>query len=442
MSTRKLRKDALQVFRAALRAADPVEAVLRHCRRQGDTLRVAGRRYALRQFENIYVIGAGKASASMAQAVERVLGERITAGTINTKYGHAVRLKRVAVQEAGHPVPDEAGVTGAVRIAGLARHAGTRDLVICLISGGASALTPLPSASITLAEKQQTTKLLLDCGADIKEINAVRKHLSDFKGGQLARLAAPATLITLMLSDVIGDPPDAIGSGPTAPDTTTFANARAILEKYGLPGKVPPTVIGRIDRGARGEIADTPKPGDPAFRRTQNVIVGSNRLAVEAARDKARELGYRTLVLSTMIEGETKDVARMHAAVAREARASGQPVRPPACIISGGETTVTIRGRGLGGRNQEFALAAAMDIAGLEDVVVLSGGTDGTDGPTDAAGALADGETVAQAAARGLNAARMLAENDSYHFFEAIGDLMKTGPTRTNVMDVRLMLIG
>ena len=442
MSNRKLRTDALQVFRAALRAADPVEAVLRHCRRQGDTLRVAGRRYQLREFENIYVIGAGKASAAMAQAVERLLGKRVTAGAVTTKYGHAARLKRVAVQEAGHPVPDEAGVTGAVRIAELSRHAGRHDLLICLISGGASALTPLPAAPITLAEKQQTTKLLLDCGADIKEINTVRKHLSDFKGGQLARLAAPATLITLMLSDVIGDPPDAIGSGPAAPDTTTFAGARAILEKYGLPRKVPRAVMDRIDRGSRGEIADTPKPGDPVFRRTQNVIVGSNRLAVEAARIKARELGYRTLVLSTMIEGETKDVARMHAAIARESRASGQPLRPPACIISGGETTVTIRGKGLGGRNQEFALAAAIDIAGLPDAVVLSGGTDGTDGPTDAAGAVADGETVARGAAKGLSAVKMLCENDSYHFFEPLGDLLKTGPTRTNVMDVRLMLIG
>jgi len=442
MSDRALRKDAVRIFRAALRAADPVEAVLRHCQRRGGTLRVAGRNYALGEFDNFYVIGAGKASAAMAQAVERLLGTRITAGAINTKYGHVAPLKRVAVQEAGHPVPDKAGVAGTVRIAEIARHAGPRDLVICLISGGASALTPLPSDPITLEEKQQTTKLLLECGADIKEINTVRKHLSDFKGGQLARLAAPARLITLMLSDVIGDPPDAIGSGPTAPDTTTFADARAIIEKYGLPEKAPRAVIDRIERGVRGEIADTPKPGDPAFRRAQNVIVGSNRLAVEAARDKARELGYRTLVLSTTIEGETKDVARMHAAIARESRASGQPVRPPACIISGGETTVTIRGKGLGGRNQEFALAAAMDIAGLEGVVVLSGGTDGTDGPTDAAGAVADGQTVARGAAKGLSAVKMLGENDSYHFFEPLGDLLKTGPTRTNVMDVRLTLIG
>lgn len=442
MSEKNLRRHARQIFLASLQAADPVQAILRHCRVDGEVLTAGNRHYRLNRFRNIYVIGAGKASAAMAQAVEKLLGRRISGGSVTVKYGHGARLKRIQVQEAGHPVPDQAGVEGSIRIAEIARQAGPQDLVICLISGGASALTPLPSAPVTLAEKQATTRLLLDCGADIKEINTVRKHLSDIKGGQLARLAAPATLLSLVLSDVIGDPLDAIGSGPTVADTTTFQDAQAILDRYHLFDTAPPTVVERIRRGVAGEIPDTPKAGDPAFEKTHNLIVGSNRMAVHAARQKARQLGYRTVVLSTMIEGETREVARVHAAIAKEIQESGQPLRPPACVISGGETTVTIHGSGLGGRNQEFVLAAAIDLAGRHNVVVLSGGTDGTDGPTDAAGAIADGQTLARAAARGQSAAASLANNDSYHFFEGLGDLVKTGPTRTNVMDVRLLLVG
>jgi hydroxypyruvate reductase len=437
-----LRKDALAIFRAALRAADPVEAVRRAMRADGDTLTVGRKRYNLTRFENVFVLGAGKASAAMAQAAERILGRRITAGLVQTKYGHGAPLKRIEVHEAGHPVPDENGVTGARRLAQLAAQAGPRDLVIFLISGGASALTPYPAEPITLAEKQATTRLLLECGATIHEINAVRKHISAFKGGQLARLANPATLVTLMLSDVIGDSMDVIGSGPTVPDHSTFSTAHGILEKYALLGRVPPAVLERLRQGIDGALPDTPKLGDPAFAKTQNLIVGSNRLAVDAAAQKARELGYRTLVLSTFIEGETRDVAGVHTAIAKEIRASGQPLKPPACIISGGETTVTIKGNGLGGRNQEFVLTAAMTIAGTENVAVLSGGTDGTDGPTDAAGAIADGSTIARAAASGLTAADFLNRNDSYRFFDPLGDLIKTGPTRTNVMDVRLVLVA
>ncbi len=437
-----LRKDALAMFRAALLAADPVEAVRRAMRVEDGTLIVGRKRYNLARFDRIFVLGAGKASAAMGQAAERILGRRITAGLVQTKYGHGATFKRIEVHEAGHPVPDENGVTGARRLAQMAEQAGPRDLVIFLISGGASALTPYPAEPITLAEKQATTRLLLECGATIHEINAVRKHISAFKGGQLARLANPATLVTLMLSDVIGDSMDVIGSGPTVPDHSTFATAHGIFEKYSLLDRVPPAVLTRLRQGIEGTLPDTPKPGDPAFEKTQNLIVGSNRLAVDAAARKARELGYRTLVLSTFIEGETRDAAGVHAAIAKEIRAAGQPLKPPACIISGGETTVTIKGNGLGGRNQEFVLAAAMAIAGMENAAVLSGGTDGTDGPTDAAGAIADGSTVARAAASGLMAADFLNRNDSYHFFEPLGDLIKTGPTRTNVMDVRLILVA
>ena len=437
-----LRKQALAIFRAAVQAADPVEAVRRHFHLQDGVLAVGGRRYRLAQFDRIFVIGAGKASASMGKAVERALGSRISSGLINVKYGHTDKLKRIELIECGHPKPDQAGLAGAARIAMIAKQAGERDLVVCVMSGGGSALLPAPAAPVTLEEKQSITKLLLDCGANIHEINAVRKHISSIKGGQLARMAFPATVISLLLSDVIGDDLDVIGSGPTAPDASTFASARDILRKYGIDSKAPASVRERIERGAAGEIAETPKSGDPALSRTQNVVVGSNILAVEAAAAKARELGFRTMVLSTFIEGETRDVARMHAAIARQARLFGQPARPPACIISGGETTVTIRGDGKGGRNQEFALAAAIDIVGLDGMLILSGGTDGNDGPTDAAGAMADGQTCDRAAKLGLSPKDYLANNDSYHFFKPLGDLLITGPTKTNVMDVRLILVA
>ena len=436
----RLRKNALAIFRAALEAADPLQAVLRHLRVSGDTLVAGGRRYNLCAFENVWVIGAGKAGAAMAQAIERLLGRRVRGGLINVKDGHGAKPRRIELNECGHPVPDERGVDGARRIAEIARAAGERDLLIALISGGASALLPYPAPKVTLADKQATTKLLLACGATIHEINAVRKHISAIKGGQLARLAYPATLIALLLSDVIGDNLDVIGSGPTAPDASTFADALAVLGKYAVLDRVPAAVRERLESGARGEIAETPKPADPAFQRARNLVVGSNRLAVAAAAEKARAVGYRPLVLSTTIEGETREVARVHAAMAREVLTSGRPVRPPACLISGGETTVTIRGDGLGGRNQEFVLAAAVEITALPGVVVLSGGTDGSDGPTDAAGAIADGQTLARAARLGLDPAAHLARNDSYRFFDPLGDLIRTGPTGTNVMDVRLVL--
>jgi len=437
-----LRKHAVAIFRESLRAADPIEAVLRHASVEGDALVAGRRRYRLSAFRRIFVIGAGKAAASMALGVERLLGRRIGQGLVNVKYGHLAKLRRVSINECGHPVPDQAGVEGARRIAAIAAQAAEDDLVICLISGGASALTPLPAEPITLEEKQATTKLLLSCGASIHEVNAVRKHISCFKGGQLARLAYPATLLSLLLSDVIGDDLDVIGSGPTAPDSSTFLTARSILMKYGILEKVPPAVRERLERGIEGLIRETPKPGEPEFARVQNLVVGSNQLAVDAAAAKARSLGYRTMVLSTFVEGETRDVARVHAAIAREILASGRPLKPPACVISGGETTVTIRGDGLGGRNQEFVLAAAIDLEGLPGVTVLSGGTDGTDGPTDAAGAIADGQTAVRAQELGLKASDFLARNDSYRFFEPLGDLLKTGPTNTNVMDVRLLLVG
>ena len=433
----KPRRAALEIFKAAVRASDPMEAVLRHVRVEGAALRAGRERYRLDRMGDIHVIGAGKASARMAVAVERLLGKRIASGFINVKDGHRAPLRRVRVQECGHPVPDERGVRGAREIAGIAASAQPGDLVICLISGGASALMPFPSQPVTLADKQETTRLLLASGADIHEMNAVRKHISAVKGGRLAALAAPAQVLSLILSDVIGDDLSVIGSGPTAPDRSTFQDAWRILDQRDLTGRIPPAVREHLEAGLRGEIPETPK----TLSNARNVIVGGNRLALDAAAIRAKQLGFRTIVLSSSIAGETQDVAGVHAAIAREIRQSGQPLRPPACVISGGETTVTLKGDGKGGRNQEFALAAAIDIAGLDGVTILCAGTDGTDGPTDAAGAIADGTTLARAAAQKLSAGEFLANNDSYNFFDPLADLIKTGPTGTNVMDVRLVLV-
>lgn len=301
---------------------------------------------------------------------------------------------------------------------------------------------PAPVQGITLAQKQEVTKLLLTCGATIHEINAIRKHISAIKGGGLARAAAPATLITLILSDVIGDPLDTIASGPTVPDSQTFADCFTILRKYDIEDQIPAPVLQRLQQGAQGEIPDTPKEGDPIFAKVQNLIIASNILAARAAAEKAVDLQYQTMILSTYVEGETREVAKVHTAIIKEILHTGHPLQTPACIISGGETTVTIQGKGMGGRNQEFVLATVRDIAGFPNVVVLSAGTDGTDGPTDAAGAIADGQTLEQAASLSLDPLDFLKRNDSYHFFAALKDLLKTGPTNTNVMDLRILLVG
>jgi glycerate 2-kinase len=417
------RKHALDIFHAALEAADPIKAVLAHVKCDGksgrEVLRVDKRSYRLADFDRIQVIGSGKASAKMAQALERLLGKRITGGWINVPDGTKAKLKRVHLHESGHPVPDERGVEGARRIAEIAREAGPRDLLLCVISGGASALMPLPVEGMTLEGKKAITRQLLACGATIHEMNTVRKHLSAIKGGHLAALGAPATVIALILSDVIGDDLSVIGSGPTVLDATTVDDAAAVLKRFDIP--VP-------------HLTETPKTQVNA----QNVIVGSNRQSVDAAAKKAKALGYRPIVLSTTIDGETREIARMHAALAREMMARGGT---RACFLSGGETTVTLRGAGLGGRNQEFVLAAAIALESTPKVTIFSGGTDGIDGPTDAAGAIADASTLRRAAVLRLNPGQHLADNDSYHFFEKAGGLVKTGPTGTNVADVRILLV-
>jgi len=438
----KLKQDAVDIFMAGVAAVDPGRAVRSHLSLEGETLAAGEHRIPLAPEGRIFVVGAGKAGAPMAAAVEEVLGDRIHSGVVVVKYGHLAPVRTVTLLEAGHPVPDEAGVRAADKIRDLLDEATSGDLVIALISGGGSALLPYPVPPVTLSDKQAVTNLLLESGADIGEINCIRKHLSLLKGGGLAKKAYPARLLTLILSDVVNDPLDVIASGPAVGDPTTYADAMAIISRYGLADKVPQTVLDRLRDGALGKHPETPKPGDPELKEVINLLVGTNTIALQASQDRAREMGYSTTILSSSITGETRDAAADHAALARAIAQTGQPVAPPACVLSGGETTVTIRGPGKGGRNQEFALAAAMGIEGLPDTLILSGGTDGTDGPTDAAGAVADGTTADRAREAGLDPVRYLDSNDSYRFFEKLGDLLMTGPTLTNVMDLRVILVG
>jgi len=442
-----VRSDAKEIFAGCLTAVDPYKAVKRFVHVQGDRLIVGMEggpetELDLAEFDRISLVGAGKATAPMAAAIEDLFGERIQKGLINVKYGFTRELAFTEITEAGHPVPDENGVKGTGKILDFLQSAGEKDLIFSLISGGGSALLPFAVGNITLSDKQEITRGLLACGASIDEINAVRKHISSSKGGQMARAAFPATIINLMLSDVVGDKMDVIASGPFVPDSATFKDVWKIFNKYNLKD-IPSAIHEHMKTGLNGQISETPKENDKIFNRVFNFIVGSNILALESASATAKKLGYETLILSSMVEGETREVARVHTAMAKEIVKTGRPIPPPACIISGGETTVTIRGDGLGGRNQEFCLAACMDLVELPPrVVILSGGTDGNDGPTDAAGAMVDPFTVTRGKDAGMEAAEFLNRNDAYHFFEKTEDLLMTGPTNTNVMDVRLVLVG
>ena len=438
----QLRRDAIEIFMAGVAAVEPGRAVRSHLKLEGEVLLAGEHRIPLQPDTRVFVVGAGKAGAPMAAAVEAVLGDRIHRGLVAVKYGHLSPVERIQVLEAAHPVPDEDGLEAAGRLADLLEDAGEGDLVICLLSGGGSALIPSPVPPVTLHDKQEVTDLLLKSGAEIDEINCVRKHLSLLKGGGLARAAYPARVLTLILSDVVGDPLDVIASGPTVGDPTTFNDALIILDRYNLFEKVPEAVRTRLTLGVEGKHLETPKPGDPELSDVINLLVGTNTIAVQAAEDTARALGYHTIVLSSTVTGETRDAAADHAAVAREIIEQDLPVARPACALSGGETTVTIKGKGMGGRNQEFALASSLGIEGLPGALILSGGTDGTDGPTDAAGAVADGTTVERAQALNLDPMAFLDNNDSYTFFEKLGDLLITGPTLTNLMDLRVILVG
>lgn len=432
----------MEILRASLKASHPATAIETHLKVEGQKVLADGHGYDLKDVERVLVLGFGKASSSMAKAVEKILGNRIDAGIIITKKGYVENLSRIDLVEAAHPVPDENGVQGTQRIIELLKNAKEKDLVICLISGGGSALLIAPSAGITLKEKQKLTDLLLRSGASIQEINAVRKHISQVKGGRLAQLAYPAKILSLILSDVVGDRLDSIASGPTAPDNTTFSDCLNVLKKYELFEKVPESIRRHLKENLDKNEEETPKPDDPFFENVANVIIGSNYFALKAAEKKARELRFNTFILLDTVTGDTTKAAVEHSQLAKRIKDGDEPIPAPACVISGGETTVKVKGKGLGGRNQEFALVCAMEIDGMEDTVILSLNTDGTDGPTDAAGAFCDGRTIYKAKNLNLDPKKHLENNDSYHFFDRVGGLIKTGPTNTNVMDIHLILTG
>ncbi len=440
------RRPMLQVLEAALSAVDPAIAVERALRRRGADLRVGDQRYDLDAFRRILILGAGKAGTPMAQAAAAILGDRIAGGLVVVKTEHGGPCRHVEIVEAAHPVPDEAGVAAGERILALAESAGPDDLVITLLSGGGSALLVAPAAGISLRELQAMTDALLASGATINEINCLRKHCSRIKGGQLARAVQPATLITLVLSDVVGSPLDVIASGPTVADSSTWQDAWAIVQRYELAAKLPASIITRLKSGLAGQLPDTPKATDPAFDATRTLIIGDNRVAALAAAQAATDLGFNTRLLTTYLEGEAVQAARFAVALAREVRASGHPLAPPACLILGGETTVQLGAHpGRGGRNQTLALAAALALDALGDeaagITIVSLATDGTDGPTDSAGALADGLTVRRGARAGLDAAAHLRADDAYPFLAATHDLLLTGPTQTNVNDLTFIFV-
>ena len=442
---RTARQTVLEIYRAALAAVNPCRAVLDAVRLEHEDLLVGDKTYDLAGYEHIIVCGAGKATARMALAIEEILGERISAGLVIVKEGHKAALHRIEQIEASHPVPGEAGAEGTQRILQMMRAADERTLVICLLSGGASALLVAPAEGVTLHDKQQVTSLLLNAGASIAELNAVRKHLSAVKGGRLAQAAMPAQLVTLLLSDVIGDRLDVIASGPTAADASSFATAWAVLAKYGLQEKIPPRARDHLQRGLAGEEGETVKSGDPCLDLTQHLIVGGIGLALAAAAEKARRYGLATETVSAELQGEARDAAKYLAQRARDALA-GMRRGEWCCLLCGGETTVTVRGSGKGGRNQELALAFALELDGTAGATLLSAGTDGTDGPTDAAGAIVNGDTAALARRFDIDAVEYIANNDSYSFFRQLDaasgerNHLVTGPTGTNVMDMQIVL--
>jgi glycerate-2-kinase len=438
---RKARGLALKSLESALNAVDPKQIIKSKILLKNSTLHVNNYSFDLKKFKNIYVIGGGKASGSMTEALEQVLGRLIRRGLVNVPYGSKHKTEIIKLHEASHPIPDDSGVEGTRRMVEIAEQAEKDDLIICLISGGGSSLMPLPRGEITIADKKEITDALLKCGATINEINTVRKHISDFKGGWLAKKAYPATILNLILSDVVGDPLDFIASGPTVPDSTTFGDAIKVLKKYGLWEKAPASIRKVLSEGEKGIIPETPKANDEAFKKVFNILIGNNRLASKTAQECLKAEGLNTLLLTATLEGEARHVGTMLASIAHEVYVSGNPLPKPAGIIAGGETTVTITGKGKGGRNQEIALAASLKMNGMDGVVLASISTDGIDGPTDAAGAIVDGKTLVRAAKKRLTPEEYLAENDSYHFFSKLEDLIFTGPTGTNVNDISVIIV-
>jgi glycerate-2-kinase len=437
-----LKELGLKIVNSAIQAVKPDRLIQKKVVLKANHLTIEKQTFDLDKFEKIFIVGTGKASALMAREMENLLKDRIFYGVVCVKYGHSAPCRKVRIQEAAHPVIDENGLQATAQILQTVKGAGEKDLVICLLSGGGSALLEYLPEGISLQDLQTVFKLLLESGANIEEMNVVRRHLSQVKGGQLAREIYPATCLSLILSDVIGDPLESIASGPTAPDPSTFQDAWEILDKYKLTDRLPETIHQHLEAGLQRKIEDTVKAGDPVFDKVHNFIIGSNLGSLKAAEKTARSAGFNTLILNTRIQGEAREIARVCAAIAQELNDREIPLKLPACVLMGGETTVTIRGKGKGGRNQELALAAMMAMKNVKaDYLIVSCGTDGTDGPTDAAGGFASSEILGNAEKLGLNPAKFLEQNNAYPFLEKTSGLIKTGPTGTNVMDIIAVLV-
>jgi len=431
------REHAISIFNAAVHAVQPSQLMQQHVQLRDDILTVCGKTFSLPAGRPVWIFGAGKAAAAMAQALEAILPHVRLQGMVITKYEHALPLQQIHVVEAGHPLPDDNGVRATAQMVAQLQSVQAGDVLLFLLSGGASALLADYPEGASLVQVQQVFELLLKSGADIHEMNVVRKHLSAVKGGQLALLADTNAWCSLILSDVVGDDLSVIGSGPTVPDPSTFSDAVAILDKYNLTTLLPAAIQNHLRQGCAGTIRETPKPGHRRLSAVNNFLIGSNAIALEAAAQKAISFGYATQVLTSTARGQATAIAAELVTAAGSWKGSR-----PACILMGGESTVTVTGHGLGGRNQHLALAAGLLLAAQAGITVLSAGTDGTDGPTDAAGAVADPELMLHAAAQGLDATHHLAQHDAYHFFEKAGGLIKTGPTQTNVMDIMLAIIS
>lgn len=429
------------ILSSALLAVDPAVAVMQVLSKEENLLKVKEEIYDLSRINRIWLIGVGKAGVPMAQSAAAILGDRLSGGIVIVKEGFTSGSlpNNVTLLEAGHPIPDHRSQNGAQQIEHLLRKLTPDDLVLCMISGGGSALLSNPVRGVSLADLQILSQLLLDCGASVSEINTLRKHLDKFKGGQLVKHASPAQVVSLILSDVVGNPLDIIASGLTVPDPSSYLDAVIILEKYNLMNRIPTPIINHLQKGIRGEISETPKPENAIFNRVQNEIIASNLNACQAAYRKAQELGFNTHILTTYLQGEAREAGRFLVTILRQIADTGQPLSRPACMVVGGETTVTIKGKGKGGRNLELALSAAIEMDGLSDVALITLASDGNDGPTDAAGAYVDGLTLSRAQQHKLNPSQYLEENNSYPFFDTLGDLIKTGPTQTNVNDLTFL---
>ena len=437
----RLRRDALSILRSGVKAASPENAIRRALSLEDKVLSVGAKQYDLNTLRGIVLLGGGKASRGMALTLWRLLGDRVREGFLSVPYGQGGIFENLHILEASHPLPDERGLDNTRRIIHSAENIPEGHLVIFLVSGGASSLLVAPPDGVTLKEVAALNRELLVCGADVREMNRVRRHVCDVKGGKLAQKVHPAPFITLIISDVPGDDPSDVGSGPTVPDPTTYLDAQRVMDKYGLGGRISPSIVDHIRKGVEGRLAENPKDTDAVFSSSESLVIADNTDAVRAACARAERLGYRVLPVAGPVTGDTKAQAALHAEMARRILRGDGPVDPPACVVSGGETTLKIKGGGRGGRNQEFCLHATSEISGLP-IVFLSADTDGSDGSTDAAGAICDGQTQRRARAERMSPANYLKNNDSYRFFQRLGDLVKTGPTGTNVMDVHILMVA